>query len=151
MADQNQEEGCPRFSSTRSMARSRARSPRRGSCRAVYTAFGAWAMPPTRTEGFQDHGWKVPPGQTRGTVAHLAARNASVRSDTPMQRRANPSVGRGGVGRAAGTMPIAAWAEAVWDEQLDDANRSVGMEATGGPEAVVEQSEFLPRALSSCA
>ena len=53
-------------------------------------------------EVLQDNDWTVPARQTRGTVAHLAARCASVRSDTPMQSRANRSVGRGSVGRAAG-------------------------------------------------
>ena len=88
------------------------------------------------TEGFQDHCWKVPPGHTRGTVAHLAARDASVRPDTHVQDRANRSVGRGSVGRAAGRRRSAQGMEAT--------------AATGGPEAVVEQSQRPHGRPSSC-
>ena len=69
--------------------------------------------------------------QARGTIAHLAACYASVRSDTPMQHRANCSVGRGSVGRAAGRYRFAQGLETT--------------AAIGGPESVVEQGQWSDR------
>ena len=92
----------------------------------------AWASPPTRLKAFRTTVGRCLPGTRAGRSLTLPL----------AMHQCDPT-------HTCRIEPIAAWAEAVWDEQLDDADLHKAwrrQQATGGPEAVVEQSQRAPRA-----
>ena len=108
-----------------------------GSCAERSTRRTVHGHAAAETESLQDDGWKVLARQARWTFPHVAARWCT--SATRYHPWAEP---------------IAARAEAVWDEQLDERGLPQGMETAatiGRPEAVVEQGQCSDWRHHSCA